>query len=72
VPGEEAEDGIEDGPLGAVVVEDELVLLNVVRQLVVAHQGVLLPALTFPLPPPRLAHSESQYPSALPMAMASP
>ena len=31
VPGEEAEDGIEDGPLGAVVVEDELVLLHVVR-----------------------------------------
>uniref|UniRef100_A0A0A9FL28 Uncharacterized protein n=1 Tax=Arundo donax TaxID=35708 RepID=A0A0A9FL28_ARUDO len=37
VPREEAEDGIEDGPLGAVVVEDELVLLHVLRQLVVAH-----------------------------------
>lgn len=45
VPGEEAEEGIEDGPLGAVVVEDELVLLHVVRQLVVAHQPALLPLL---------------------------
>lgn len=57
VPGEEAEDGIEDGPLGAVVVEDELVLLHVVRQLVVAHQLVLLALPAFspsllPLPPP--------------------
>jgi hypothetical protein len=61
VPGEDTEDGIEDGPLGAVVVEDERVLLHVVRQLVVADQGVLLPlpALTFPLPPPLLASSFS-------------
>nr|ACR36011.1 unknown [Zea mays] len=62
VPGEEAEHGVEDGPLGAVVVEDELVLLHVLGQLVVAHQRVLLPPaflLSLPRlpPPPPLAPS---------------
>ncbi|RWW70601.1 hypothetical protein BHE74_00021703 [Ensete ventricosum] len=38
VPGEGAEEGVADRPLGAVVVQDELVVLEVIRQLVVPHE----------------------------------
>jgi hypothetical protein len=47
VPGEGAEERVADGPLGAVVPADVLVVLEVLRQLLVPHQAR-------PRPPPRL------------------